>query len=82
LLILDILMHGRSGFSILGDFDDKNICREIPKILLIILDNPTERIVASVRGVEGYITKPFYPEELINKIEKIFEGRKRRGCRG
>ena len=70
LLILDILMHGRSGFNILQDFDDKNICRKIPKILLTILDNPVERIVASARGVEEYISKPFNPDDLISKIKK------------
>ena len=70
LLILDILMHGRSGFNILQDFDDKNMCRKIPKILLTILNNPVERIVASARGVEEYISKPFNPDDLISKIKK------------
>jgi len=70
LLILDILMHGRSGFNILQDFSDKNIYQEIPKILLTVLDNPVERTVAAIRGVEEYITKPFNPDDLISKIKK------------
>lgn len=69
-MILDILMHGRSGFDILQDFDDKNICRKTPKILLTILDNPVERIVARARGVEEYSTKPLNPDDLIGKIKK------------
>lgn len=71
LLIIDILMSGRSGFDIVGDFQKKNIYPDIPKIFITGLDDPIEKMVAHVYGITDYITKPFDPEELIKKIEKF-----------
>ncbi|MBF0489856.1 MAG: response regulator [Candidatus Omnitrophica bacterium] len=70
LLILDILMPGRSGFRIIEDFNEKNVYQDIPKLFLTVIDNSIDKMVADAYGVKAYIAKPFNPYELISKIRK------------
>ena len=72
LLILDIMMPGKSGLD---------ICREVraespvPIILLTAKDAEVDKVVGLEVGADDYVTKPFSVRELL--------GRARRGrCRG
>ncbi|MDD4957560.1 MAG: response regulator [Candidatus Omnitrophica bacterium] len=69
-LIIDIFMPGRTGFNIVEDFRDKGVYDEIPKIFLTCLDDDVEKMTARACGVGQYVTKPFEPEVLIEKIKK------------
>ncbi|MDD4956129.1 MAG: response regulator [Candidatus Omnitrophica bacterium] len=71
LMIIDILMPGRSGFNILDDFKREGKYQGIPKIFLTCLDDDIEKMVARGCGVENYITKPFKPAELLKVIKNI-----------
>lgn len=74
LLIMDIFMPKRTGFNILEDFREKGIHERLPKIFLTCLDDDTERMAAKARGAEEYITKPFHPRELMNKVKECLAG--------
>jgi two-component system, OmpR family, response regulator RegX3 len=65
LLILDIMMPGRSGLD---------ICREVrarsavPIILLTAKDAEVDKVVGLEVGADDYVTKPFSVRELLGRV--------------
>jgi DNA-binding response OmpR family regulator len=75
LLIIDIFMPDRTGFHMIEEFRDKGLYADLPKIFLTCLDDDIERMTARACGVNAYITKPFQPEELIEKVSDLLRER-------
>lgn len=69
LIILDIMLPGRDGLSIL-----RNLRREgnnVPVILLTARGEPFERVEGLELGADDYLAKPFYIDELIARVRTI-----------
>ena len=68
LIILDIMMPGKSGL----EFIDENKKKlNTPIILLTAKGDATERIKGLEVGADDYLPKPFEPKELILRIKNI-----------
>jgi two-component system, NarL family, invasion response regulator UvrY len=73
-ILLDISMPGRNGLDILRELKSKR-----PKAAVLILSiYPEDQYAVRVLklGAAGYLTKESVPEELINAIRKVAQGRK------
>jgi len=68
LVILDIMMPGKSGLEFLNEHK-KNI--NTPVILLTARGEPNERIEGLEMGADDYLPKPFEPKELDLRIRNI-----------
>ena len=68
LIILDIMMPGRSGLDFLNDYKKK---LNTPVILLTAKGEPKERIEGLEKGADDYLPKPFEPKELDLRIKNI-----------
>ena len=68
-ILLDIMIPGRDGLSVLGGLRDHKIVT--PVILLTARAEPNERVEGLNRGADDYLTKPFYMEELIARIQAV-----------
>ena len=68
LLILDIMMPGKSGLEFIQENKKK---LETPIILLTAKGEPSERIEGLEIGADDYLPKPFEPRELILRIKNI-----------
>ena len=68
LIILDIMMPGKSGLDFLEEFK-KTI--NTPVILLTAKGEPSERIEGLEMGADDYLPKPFEPKELDLRIKNI-----------
>ena len=68
LIILDIMMPGKSGLEFLSE-NKKNI--NTPVILLTAKGEPNERIEGLEIGADDYLPKPFEPKELDLRIKNI-----------
>ena len=75
LIILDIMMHGKSGLEFIND--QKNIL-ETPIVLLTAKREANERIEGLEIGADDYLSKPFEPKELILKIQNILDKTKKK----
>ncbi|MEM7727910.1 MAG: response regulator transcription factor [Pseudomonadota bacterium] len=75
LLIVDVMMPGEDGVSLVADL--RNLT-DIPVILLTALGDPAHRIRGLKAGADDYLAKPFEPEELLLRMDAIFRrtGRK------
>jgi two-component system phosphate regulon response regulator OmpR len=70
LIILDIMMPGKSGLEFIQENKNK---LETPIILLTAKGEANERITGLEIGADDYLPKPFEPKELILRIQNIIE---------
>ena len=68
LIILDIMMPGKSGLEFLNE--NKKII-DTPIILLTAKGEPRERVEGLETGADDYLPKPFEPQELLLRIKNI-----------
>ena len=68
LIILDIMMPGKSGLEFIQDHKNK---LDTPIILLTAKGEASERIQGLEVGADDYLSKPFEPKELILRIRNI-----------
>ena len=68
LIILDIMMPGKSGLDFLKEYK-KDI--NTPVILLTAKGEPIERVQGLEMGADDYLPKPFEPKELDLRIRNI-----------
>ena len=65
LLILDIMMPGRSGLDICRDVRARS---PVPIILLTAKDAEVDKVVGLEVGADDYVTKPFSVRELLGRV--------------
>lgn len=68
-VILDIMLPGRDGLSILRNLRDRKV--PLPVILLTARSELNERLEGLNLGADDYLTKPFHIEELIARIHAV-----------
>ena len=65
LLVLDIMMPGRSGLDICRDVRSRS---PVPIILLTAKDAEVDKVVGLEVGADDYVTKPFSVRELLGRV--------------
>ena len=68
LIILDIMLPGRSGLDICRDLRAKS---PVSILMLTAMGDETDRIVGLEMGADDYLAKPFNPRELLARIRAI-----------
>ena len=68
-LVLDIMVPGRDGLSILRNLRDRHICA--PVVLTTARSALNERLEGLNLGADDYLTKPFYVDELIARLHAV-----------
>lgn len=71
LLILDIMLPKKDGFSLAKDIRKEN--DNVPLIFLTAKSLQTDKIEGFKVGADDYITKPFSMEELLLRIARILK---------
>jgi len=74
LIILDIMMPGKSGLDFIKENKNK---LETPVILLTAKGEAIERVEGLETGADDYLAKPFEPRELILRIQNILDKTKK-----
>ena len=68
-IVLDIMLPGRDGLSILRGLREKR--NTVPVLLLTARTGLNERVDGLNLGADDYLTKPFFIEELIARINAL-----------
>ena len=76
LVITDLMMPVKDGCQLVCDMKQNRLLNHIPVIMLTAKTSDEDRIKGLRCGVEAYIRKPFQQEELLIRIENIFEKRR------
>ena len=68
-IVLDIMLPGRDGLSVLRGLRDKG--NAVPVMLLTARSELNERVEGFHVGADDYLTKPFYVEELVVRLQSL-----------
>jgi two-component system, OmpR family, response regulator CpxR len=68
LLVLDVMLPGLDGFSVLRKLREKS---RLPVIMLTARGQDIDRITGLELGSDDYLPKPFNPHELVARIKAI-----------
>lgn len=72
LVLLDIVLPDTSGFEVLRAIRQHPTLRSLPVMMLTAESTRQSVITGLAAGADGYITKPFHTDVLVNAIRTIF----------
>jgi CheY-like chemotaxis protein len=75
LILLDIMMPRLNGFEVLARLREIPRHRQTPVIMLTGKGQSTDREQAASLGARDFLTKPFSPKKLLERIDEIFTPR-------
>ena len=79
LVITDVLMPGVSGHELCRKIKDDPVKKKHPVILLTQLKSPIDIIQGLECGADNFITKPYEPSYLVERVREILERKTQTG---
>jgi DNA-binding response OmpR family regulator len=73
LIILDVMMPKISGFDVCRKLKVDPVYKDIPIIMLTAKFQPNDIDFGKSLGAEAYITKPFEPQVLLEKMRELLK---------
>jgi two-component system, OmpR family, phosphate regulon response regulator PhoB len=71
LIILDLMLPGKSGYEVLEELRASSTTRETAVLMLTARKEEEDRIRGLALGADDYLTKPFSPQELVLRVGAI-----------
>jgi DNA-binding response OmpR family regulator len=70
-ILLDVVLPKQNGFQVCRRLREAEQSKNIPVILVSGKDTPMDQRWGLQQGADFYITKPFSPEDLIEKVRSV-----------
>ena len=74
-LVLDVMLPGLDGFSILRQIRTDAVTKELPVIVLSAKGQREDQKTALECGADQFITKPFSNEAIVAAVTRLSQGR-------
>lgn len=71
LILLDIMLPGESGISILRRLKTSPVTEDIPVIMATAKDSEYDAVIGLDSGADDYLTKPFGMMEMVSRIKAV-----------
>jgi two-component system alkaline phosphatase synthesis response regulator PhoP len=71
LIILDVMMPGADGLSVCRELKQNPRTRHIPVLMLTARAARSDREAGLAAGADEYVTKPFSPQRLVQKVNEL-----------
>ncbi len=71
LVILDVMLPGRSGFDILADLRADPATQALPVLMLTARGQARDRDLAERMGASRFMTKPFSNAEVLEAVRQL-----------
>jgi two-component system, OmpR family, response regulator len=81
-ILLDLMLPDLDGFAVCDELKRNRETNLIPVIMVTALNDANHRAAGVRVGANGYLTKPFTPEQLFEAIDKAVAWRKEHEQRG
>ena len=72
-IILDVMLPGRSGFDILRDLRGHDLTKKTPVMMLTARGQDKDRDLAMRLGANLFMTKPFSNTEVRDQVRNLME---------
>jgi len=76
LILLDVMMPGINGFEVCKTIKKNPRTKEIPVLFITALADTDNKLEGFKAGGEDYITKPFFKEEVLARVNVFIERQK------
>ena len=71
LILLDVVMPQRNGFQVCRDLKGNQEYSRIPVVMVSSKDGQSDKFWAQQQGADGYVVKPYTPEQLLSVIQRF-----------
>jgi DNA-binding response OmpR family regulator len=71
LIILDVMLPGKSGYDILREIRLTPACLDIPVLILTARGQTKDRQMAEALGASRFMTKPFSNQEMLDAVREL-----------
>ena len=71
LVILDLMLPGKSGMEIIKDLRDEESLKDLPVLMLTARGQARDREMAEKAGVSRFMTKPFSNTEVLAAVRDL-----------
>jgi len=75
LILCDVMMPKVTGFEVCQKIKSDEKLRNIPFILLTAKGQEVDRDIGLKYGADLYLTKPFSPKNIVDKVAEILAGK-------
>lgn len=73
LIILDLMLPGIGGYELCWRLKGDKAYYNIPILIFSARAGDLDKLMGNQCGADGYVTKPFDGEVLVNRIEKLLK---------
>jgi CheY-like chemotaxis protein len=74
LIVLDLMMPGRTGLEVLAELRTEERFAETPVVMLTARAQAADRAAAADAGASHFLAKPFSPLALASLVEELLNG--------
>lgn len=71
LIIMDVMMPGMDGLSVVNQLKQSDVTAAIPVIVLSAKGHALTKMEAELAGASMFLTKPFSPSQLLAEVHRL-----------
>ena len=73
LIVLDLMLPDRGGYDVCFSVRQNPDLQDTKILMVTALNQPVDKDKGVMVGTDGYLTKPFEPDQLLDSVQKLLK---------